>query len=200
MEIGEHTYTSNWVVANCRYDFLHGTPCHYKNNPTTDYARGTVTIDGKTIKKRTSLEPTIKVTNISAKKFRSIMREKKSRQGIEVYHISNMSARRDFEQKEHHDPSIVSLKKEFSSVFRGDLPKGLPPRHNIDHRIEIRPDYKPPHRLLFQLLTAELLTTKEYITGLLNKEKLEPANRPSELHFFLLNIKASSEASSTSEL
>ncbi len=27
LRIGTHVYTSNWVVASCRYDFLLGMPC-----------------------------------------------------------------------------------------------------------------------------------------------------------------------------
>lgn len=40
-----------------------------------------------------------------------------------------------------------------------------------DHWIEITLDSEPFHRPLYQLSTAELVPTKEYIMAFLNKEK-----------------------------
>ncbi len=33
LRFGTHVYTSNWVVARCRYDVLLGLPWHVANNP-----------------------------------------------------------------------------------------------------------------------------------------------------------------------
>lgn len=58
VKIVEQTYTSNYIFANRRSDFLLGTSCHYRNDPSTDYGKSIVSIDCKTIKERISLEPT----------------------------------------------------------------------------------------------------------------------------------------------
>jgi len=36
VRIGKHSYKSNWLVANCRYDVLLGMPWHVANNPNID--------------------------------------------------------------------------------------------------------------------------------------------------------------------
>jgi hypothetical protein len=39
--------------------------------------------------------------------------------------------------------STTSLVKEFSDVFPDDLPKGLPPKRAVDHKIELEPGQVP---------------------------------------------------------
>lgn len=62
------------------------------------------------------------------------------------------------------DKDVELLRKEFKDVFRDDLPEGLPPRRDVDHKIETDPSATPPYRGIFQLSPAELLATKEYVT------------------------------------
>lgn len=58
----------------------------------------------------------------------------------------------------------------YSSVFRDDLPAGLPLARGMDHEIKTLDDAKPLYRGLFQLSSSELPATKECITELLDKE------------------------------
>ena len=37
LRLGAHTYNSNWIVTNCRYDVLLGMPWHVARNPSIDY-------------------------------------------------------------------------------------------------------------------------------------------------------------------
>lgn len=37
VSIGSYTYTSNWIVADCRYDVLLGMPWHTEENARVDY-------------------------------------------------------------------------------------------------------------------------------------------------------------------
>ena len=39
LKIGNHSYKSNWVVSNCRYDVVLGMPWHVAHNPNIDYSR-----------------------------------------------------------------------------------------------------------------------------------------------------------------
>ena len=50
LQIGSHAYTSNWVVADCRYDVLLGMPWHVANKPKIDYVKRFVVVDGDVIK------------------------------------------------------------------------------------------------------------------------------------------------------
>ena len=50
LRIGSHTYTLNWVVANCRYDVLLGMPLHVAHNPQIDFVKRNVTVGCDVIK------------------------------------------------------------------------------------------------------------------------------------------------------
>ena len=45
------------------------------------------------------------------------------------------------------DPLLAELE----SVFKTELPSGLPPMRSVDHEIQVEGDSKPSHRPLFQL-------------------------------------------------
>lgn len=58
------------------------------------------------------------------------------------------------------EEAIVELLKEHSVIFKSNLPPGLPPKRNVDHRIDIEEGCKPPLRMLYQLSPAELVAAK----------------------------------------
>ena len=80
--IGSHTYTSNWVVGDSRYDILLGMPWHVANNPEIDYVNRAINLEDKSIQLKNHLEDetadisAVKVTNIGVKKFRKLLRKK----------------------------------------------------------------------------------------------------------------------------
>ena len=41
---------------------------------------------------------------------------------------------------------VASILDAFSDIFPRDLPAGLSPQRNVDHRIELVPGTEPPHR------------------------------------------------------
>ena len=41
---------------------------------------------------------------------------------------------------------VQELLNEFSDIFSKELPAGLPPQRQLDHRIELVPGAEPPHR------------------------------------------------------
>ena len=58
---------------------------------------------------------------------------------IHVYNIDNVSVQLTyFEQQE-----IDEILNDFRDVFPSELPDGLPPKRNIDHRIDIVPGVAP---------------------------------------------------------
>lgn len=65
--------------------------------------------------------------------------------------------------------------QKYDSVIVDELPDGLPPKRSIDHEIEIQTNSSPPYRPTFQLSSAELLATKQYISKLLKSGKLRPS-------------------------
>ena len=45
-----------------------------------------------------------------------------------------------------NDELRLAILKEFEDVFPDELPKGLPPSRNVDHKIELEPGISPPNR------------------------------------------------------
>jgi hypothetical protein len=80
--------------------------------------------------------------------------------------------------KRSADTKLIPLLKEYSDVFRSELPDGLPPKRSVDHAIETDHGAKSPHRLLYQLSPAELQEAKEYVVALMKKGNIRPSKSP----------------------
>src|SRR3954451_8392215 len=76
------------------------------------------------------------------------------------------------------DPRIRSLLDEFKDVFPEDLPEGLPPRRDVDHRIELVPGSTPPTRPTYRMSPPELDELKKQVADLLAKGFIQPSKSP----------------------
>lgn len=79
--------------------------------------------------------------------------------------------------------------EEYSSVFRHDLPHGLPPQRSVDHAVEVYPEATSPHRTIFKLSHVKLLATKDYVSGLIRNEKIRPSKSPYGASLFFVKQK-----------
>lgn len=77
LKLGSHLYTSNWIVADFRYDILFGMPWHVQHLPITDYKTCTVRVGENMLPKTRKSEGSVKIQNMGVKKFRSLFRKKK---------------------------------------------------------------------------------------------------------------------------
>lgn len=73
------------------------------------------------------------------------------------------------------DPETVVISAELSSVFRENLPSGLPPQRDVRHAMKIEEEHEPPQRSFFQLSSAELATMKDHIADLVLVSKIRPS-------------------------
>ena len=70
LKIGSHTYTSNRIVSDCRYDVLLGMPWHVANNPLIDYDQRIIRVGSDIlpfqplVKERS---PKVRVSNLGVK-------------------------------------------------------------------------------------------------------------------------------------
>ena len=46
---------------------------------------------------------------------------------------------------------VQKLLTEFADVFPKELPAGLPPQRQLDHKIELAPGAEPPHRAPYRM-------------------------------------------------
>lgn len=155
-------------------------PRHKDNGPRIHYDNGELKVGDDTLPTCQDPSRTLSVSTMGLKKFRSLIRKKKKNsESFSVYQVRSINAlcsRPKPRHAETKDSDVIALEKEFETVFRDDLPEGLPPKRAVDHKIETDPDEAPPHRGIFQLSPAELVATKEYITDLLKKRRFARAS------------------------
>ena len=153
--MGDHSYVSNWAMADCSYDVLLGIPWHIACRPQVEYGTQQVLIKGEYIPLHTfdAGRKCPKVPSIRIKKFRSLLRKKPAREGFSVFQVvpvpregpASCSAPEEFAGKESDLQHLVS---KYSTLFRDDLPSGLPPEREVDHCMETDIMQKPPHMSL----------------------------------------------------
>lgn len=195
IQIGRHTYCSNWVISNCRYDVILGTPWHNDNNVVTNYEKQSITVNRRSIPVPKSLNSRPRVSSIGIKKFKSLIRKNAHKTDFQIFQIAQVNnSEIGRTSKAESLPAEIEKQKrdlaeKYAAVFRDDLPQGLPPERSVDHEINIVEGSKPPHRALFQLSPAELVATKNYVTEMLNKGKIRPSRSPFAAPLFLSNKK-----------
>ena len=195
LNMGSHKYRSNWAVADCRYDVLLGMPWHVRHNPDIDYeARSIpVNLDPLPVANEDKNEP--RICNIGVKKFRSLLRKKGQREDFQVFHLVEAnhafasSPNREGTTRFQREDDLDKLWSKYSSVFRDNLPEGLPPEREVDHAIEIDDQVKAPHRPLYQLSPTELLAVKDYVVALLQKGKIRRSKSPFGSSLFFVKDK-----------
>ena len=74
--------------------------------------------------------------------------------------------------------SVVKILKEFKDVMLTKLPKELPPRRLIDHKIELLPGTKAPAQAPYQMSSAELLELCKQLKELLDAGLIQPSRAP----------------------
>jgi hypothetical protein len=67
---------------------------------------------------------------------------------------------------------------EFKDVFPDELPSGLPPRREIDHRIELLPGQQPPSRPTYRMGQPEMDELKKQLTELMDKGYIQESKSP----------------------
>lgn len=180
LNLGETEYRSNWAIANIRYDILLGMPWNEHSKPVINYRTKQVKVENKMLPNSdpANIISGIEIGNIGVRKFPSIIRKGKG--NAEVYMVHNITStvrdtQNELKQK-HHE--LAQVLEKYKSVIVDELPDGLPPKREVDHEIVEKENSSPPYRPTFQLSTAELVATKEYITKLIKSGKLRPSKSP----------------------
>ncbi|CAM6088239.1 unnamed protein product [Calypogeia fissa] len=73
---------------------------------------------------------------------------------------------------------IPEILEEFSDVLSQKLPKGLPPRREVDHQIELEPGLAPQAKAPYRLNLNERLMLKESLEELINQGSIRPSKSP----------------------
>jgi len=70
------------------------------------------------------------------------------------------------------------LVKEFSDVFPDELPEGLPPAREVDHKVELVAGATPPSRPTYRLSATELVELKKQLDELIKAKFIRPSKSP----------------------
>lgn len=70
------------------------------------------------------------------------------------------------------------LKIKYSGVFPEELPPGLPPSREVDHKIELIPGSVPPSRPTFRMSSTELIELKNQLDELLAAGFIQHSKSP----------------------
>ena len=182
LEIGNHAYKSNWLVANCRYDVLLGMPWHVEIKPKIDYEKKNFMVGNSDVQnERKAIATHAEIENISIKQFRKLV--SKNDRATQIFHVSQVRPEKEKQLNKDQilnctDKNIRKILHKYSEVFQEELPSGLPPPREVDHEIITDPEAKAPHRPLYQLSPKELVSTKSYVQDLLQKGKIRPSKSP----------------------
>ena len=194
--INGHVYKSNWLVANCRYDVLLGMPWHVSSNPDTNYKHRIVKVGSHVLHPIVTLpKEKVEVQSISVKKFRSLLSSKRNKDDTQIFQLvpqvnsSELMTSRKTDFQVPRNMKLQMVLDRYSTVFREELPPGLPPKRFVDHEIETDKDSKPPHRSLYQLSPVELRATKDYVKNLIEKGKIRPSKSPYGAPLFFVKDK-----------
>jgi hypothetical protein len=80
------------------------------------------------------------------------------------------------------DPRLEHIRRrtlqDFKNVFPDELPPGLPPQREVDHRIELYPGTNPPSRPTFRLSAVELEELKKQLEELTKAGFIRPSKSP----------------------
>ena len=115
--LGAHTYTSNWIVANCGYDVLLGMPWHVAHNPSIDYEQRIVKVGTDVITAFRMNGEKIQVTNLGVKRFRKMLR--KNMKKVELFQVMIREIMNSTGEKcVKQNAKLEQLLAEFKSVFK----------------------------------------------------------------------------------
>ena len=77
-----------------------------------------------------------------------------------------------------HRESLGKLIQEYHDLFPEKLPKGVPPKREVQHHIDVEPGGKPPYRPSYRLGPAEQDELEEQIKDLLAQGFIHPSCSP----------------------
>ena len=185
------------------YDAILGMAWLHRYNPTINWKTGAITIvHGATSH---TLKPTVPSSNSPSRSLAAAslniitgkQLEKQKRLGLIDYaclvypqtihaaagSLSSISSSSLSSSTASSEPQQMTamrskLLARFSHVFPDELPAGLPPTREVDHKIELVPGAVPPSRPTFRLSESELVELKKQLDELVKAGFIRPSKSP----------------------
>ena len=102
--------------------------------------------------------------------------EKGLRKGDETYLAALVEIKPDV--KVEVPDGVAQVLKEFADIMPPELPKTLPPRREIDHKIELLPGSVAPAQAPYRMAPKELAELRRQLNELLEAGLIQPSKAP----------------------
>ena len=134
-------------------------------------------------------ESTVTVEEISAQRMRKIAKREPvfvavirtnedTEQEKEPTNEDQIVTVNEDQTRTEYPVQVQELLNEFSDIFPKELPAGLPPQRQLDHRIELVPGAEPPHRAPYRMSPQGLDELKKQLKDLTEKGYIQPSVSP----------------------
>ena len=165
------------VIPLVGYDVILGIPWLTRHNPVIDWSTSTVSVR---VGNQISRLPEYKESNTPAVELVSRLQVVRDvEKGEQMYLALVRPLQVDSGDKQLvSNSSTTSLVKEFSDVFPDDLPKALPPKRAVDHKIELEPGQVPPNRPTYRMSQPEMDELKKQLAELMEKGFITESKSP----------------------
>jgi hypothetical protein len=100
--------------------------------------------------------------------------------GLRRREVTYLAALREVKKRDAVEvpEKVAELLMEFRDVMPAELPKTLPPRRAVDHKIELMPGSIPPARAPYRMSPKELVELQNQLTELLEAGFVQPSKAP----------------------
>ena len=162
LRIGNYQEDLSLKVAPLpHHDIILGKPWLERWNPTVDWRKNTIDIsmNGKTY----LLQPPTPETHRSKTQHLSAIQVRRSIKRKDQWFLAFVNEVSIDKTAEPEHPIL----KEFADVFPDHLPKELPPKRSVDHRIELSDDKPPQIQLIYRMSPKELEALRKELDELI---------------------------------
>ncbi|MCW3101545.1 MAG: uncharacterized protein JWL77_7163 [Chthonomonadaceae bacterium] len=164
---------TNWKQGTLRFQHEGRTHCLRQQRYTQPLTESVASLKSTPTPTKT---PTSTVQLCSIQQVRKLIRRDKAQCII----LATVQANEDGNttQSKSHCTETQSVLSEFHDVFPSQLPHHLPPRREIDHRIELTQTSPPTLRSVYRMSPAELDELKKQLDELVAAGFIRPSKSP----------------------
>src|SRR3981081_3153056 len=165
------------IIPLVGYDVILGTPWLQRHNPSINWTSYSISVNSNG--KQCEL-PLANITDTPVVELVSALQFKREVQhGEELYLALVQSlAEHSNDSKAAINSDASTIINEFKQVFPEELPSGLPPSRDIDHRIDLVPGQASPSRPTYRMSQPEMDELKKQLTELMDKGYVQESKSP----------------------
>ena len=165
------------IIPLVGYDVILGIPWLQRHNPSVNWTSYSISVNSNG--KQCEL-PLANSTDTPVVELVSALQFKREAQHGEALYLALVQVPQEHiaDSKAPINSDASTVINEFKDVFPDDLPSGLPPRREVDHRIELVPGQQPPSRPTYRMSQPEMDELKKQLTESLAKGYIQESKSP----------------------